>query len=70
MAAGKRRKKNNMMSVLFIPLANMRHKNVKNEKKQKNFFYDMFFLRFECFLSIPTLAIIWKLVGNLLQSAA
>ena len=37
MAAGKRRKKNNMMSVLFIPPANMRHKNVKNEKKQKDF---------------------------------
>ena len=26
-----------MMSVLFIPPANMRHKNVKNEKKQKDF---------------------------------
>lgn len=37
MAAGKRRKKNNMMSVLFIPPANMRHKNVKNEKKHKLF---------------------------------
>jgi len=48
----------------------MQSKNVNNEKKQKNFFYDMLFLRFECFLSIPTLAIIWKLVGNLLQSAA
>jgi len=59
-----------MMSILFIPPANMQSKNVNNEKKQKNFFYDMFFLRFECFLSIPTLAIIWKLVGNLLQSAA
>lgn len=26
-----------MMSVLFIPPANMPHKNVKNEKKQKDF---------------------------------
>ena len=37
MATGKRRKTDSMMSILFIPPANMRHKNVKNEKKQKIF---------------------------------
>ena len=37
MAVRKGRVTDSMMIILFIPMAKMRHKNVKNEKKQKLF---------------------------------
>gem|GEM_PF-1048957 len=39
MAGWNRKRADSMMSILFIPLANMRHKNVKKEKKHKYHLY-------------------------------